>query len=247
MAWWTGFCSYLGASDFKRLNMNHCFAFGGFTVLTAGLIIPLAVSECAEPINQTHQVDAYYQEIVKRTENGDIAFFARRWTDIIRIQVHGDPNPNDLHELGRVVVELNELIAPIRLELPSADANLDLHFIPVNDFSTTLPQYKSYNPGFHWVWWDDAGTIYRAVVLISTTNLSQSARNHIIREELTQSLGFLSDSSRYPDSIFYRGWSTTTQFSELDRLIIQKHYSNPPKDLPAKDRFAAKKINRNFP
>ena len=227
--------------------MNHCFAFGRFMALATSLIIPMAASECAEPKNQNNQVDAYYQEIVKQTENGDIAFFPRRWTDQIRIQVHGDPNPDELRELVRVVAELNELVAPIRLVLIEADANLDLHFIPVNEFLKTLPQYKSYNPGFHWVWWDDAGTIYRAVVLISTTNLTQTARNHIIREELTQSLGFLNDSAKYPDSIFYRGWSTTEQFSELDRLIIHKHYSNPPKDLPAKDRFAAKKINRNFP
>lgn len=227
--------------------MNHWFAFGGFTALAAGLIFPLAASESAEPLSHTDLADAYYEEIVKQTENGDIAFFPRRWADKVRIQVHGDPNPDDLHELGRVVAELNELIAPIHLELTETDANLDLHFIPVNEFLKTLPQYKSYNPGFHWVWWDDAGTIYRAVVLISTTNLSQSARNHIIREELTQSLGFLNDSARFPDSIFYRGWSTTSRFSELDRSIIHKHYSNPPKDLPAQDRFAAKKTSRNFP
>lgn len=215
--------------------------------MAAGLFLPLAASECAEPLSHRDLADAYYQEIVKRTENGDIAFFPRRWAGNIRIQVYGDPNPEDLRELGRVVAELNELVAPFHLELTKADANLDLHFIPVNDFSKALPQYKSYNPGFHWVWWDDAGTIYQAVALISTTNLSQSARNHIIREELTQSLGFLNDSAKYPDSIFYRGWSTTTQFSELDRSIIRNHYSGQPRDLPAKDRFAAKKINRNFP
>lgn len=237
----------MGACDLKRLNMNHCFSFGGFTVLAAGLFLPLAASECAEPLSHRDLADAYYQEIVKRTENGDIAFFPRRWAGHIRIQIHGDPNPDDLFELDHVVAELNELVAPIQLELTGTDANLDLYFIPVNDFSETLSQYTSYNPGFHWVWWDDGGTIYRAVVLISTTNLSQSARNHIIREELTQSLGFLNDSAKYPDSIFYRGWSTTARFSELDRLIIQKHYSNPPNDMPAKDRFAAKKTNRNFP
>jgi len=227
--------------------MKNFIAIGGFTVLAASLVLPMAAPVYAEPITHSNTTDAYYQEIVKRTENGDIAFFARRWADNVRIQIHGDPNPDDLHELDRVVAELNELVAPIRLVLTEADANLDLHFVPVNEFSKALPQYKSYSPGFHWVWWDDAGTIYRAVVLISTTNLSQSARNHIIREELTQSLGFLNDSARYPDSIFYRGWTTTTQFSDLDRSIIHKHYLDQPKDLPAKDRFAAKKTNRNFP
>lgn len=227
--------------------MKNFFAIDSFAALATSLVLPVAAPVYAEPIARSNTTDAYYQEIAKQTENGDIAFFPRRWTDNIRIRVHGDPNPDDLHELDRVVVELNELIAPIHLELTEANANLDLHFIPVNEFSQTLPQYTSYNPGFHWVWWDDNGTIYRAVVLISTTNLSQSARNHIIREELTQSLGFLNDSARYPDSIFYRGWTTTTQFSDLDRSIIRKHYLDQPKDLPAKDRFAAKKTNRNFP
>ena len=41
---------------------------------------------------------------------------------------------------------------------------------------------------------------------------------------MTQSLGVLMDSSRYPDSIFYSGWTTVTEYSDLDRAVIRLLY-----------------------
>jgi hypothetical protein len=49
---------------------------------------------------------------------------------------------------------------------------------------------------------------------------------HVLREELTQSLGFGNDSIKYPDSIFYENFSSLTKYSELDKAIIRKHYNN---------------------
>ena len=57
--------------------------------------------------------------------------------------------------------------------------------------------------GFVYIWWDDAGAITDAVMLISTTGITPEERAHLIREELTQSLGLLNDSSQYEDSIFH--------------------------------------------
>lgn len=48
----------------------------------------------------------------------------------------------------------------------------------------------------------------------------------MIREELTQSLGLFQDSWRYPDSIFYQGWSDITAYSDLDRTTIGLLYDS---------------------
>ena len=49
-------------------------------------------------------------------------------------------------------------------------------------------------------------------------------KKHLLREELTQSLGFFNDSWLYPESIFYQGWTDVTEYSEMDKEIIKMLY-----------------------
>jgi len=52
----------------------------------------------------------------------------------------------------------------------------------------------------------------------------QVKRSHLIREELTQSLGLMDDSYAYPDSIFYQEWTATQEYSDIDRKLIEMLY-----------------------
>jgi hypothetical protein len=45
-----------------------------------------------------------------------------------------------------------------------------------------------------------------------------------ITSEITQSLGLANDSMKYPDSIFYEGYSTTQQLSKIDKEVIKMLY-----------------------
>jgi len=56
-----------------------------------------------------------------------------------------------------------------------------------------------------------------------TSNNSQ--RKHILREEITQSLGFGNDSYRYPESIFYQGWTEVHEYSDIDKEVIKMFYN----------------------
>ncbi len=49
---------------------------------------------------------------------------------------------------------------------------------------------------------------------------------HVLREELTQSLGLMNDSFKYKNSIFYQGNSEVTSYSDIDKQIIKILYSN---------------------
>jgi hypothetical protein len=51
-------------------------------------------------------------------------------------------------------------------------------------------------------------------------------QKHLLREELTQSLGLVNDSWKYKNSIFYQGWTTTTEYSDIDRELIDILYNN---------------------
>ena len=65
---------------------------------------------------------------------------------------------------------------------------------------------------------------YCFVDMIKTGNDTQTQKS-ILREEITQSLGLCNDSWKYPNSIFYQGSSTNTEFSDLDKEIIQMLYN----------------------
>ena len=65
----------------------------------------------------------------------------------------------------------------------------EIHFAPESRFALIEPNYVPTNYGFFWTNWNADGEIYWSRVLISTTDVTQQERAHLIREELTQSLG----------------------------------------------------------
>jgi hypothetical protein len=56
-------------------------------------------------------------------------------------------------------------------------------------------------------------------------NKDEESHRHLLREELTQSLGLMNDPWDYPESIFYQGWSTTTEFAPIDIYLIDLLYN----------------------
>ena len=106
----------------------------------------------------------------------------------------------------------------------SQNPNIEIHFLPESEFRLIEPNYVPLNYGFFWVNWSISGSIYHARILISTDHVTQQERSHLIREELTQSLGLMKDSYRYPDSIFYQGWTDVTRYLPIDSTVIEILY-----------------------
>ncbi|WP_433794081.1 DUF2927 domain-containing protein [Actinoplanes sp. CA-252034] len=62
-------------------------------------------------------------------------------------------------------------------------------------------------------------------MLIRSTGISESMRCHLIREELTQSMGMLQDSRKYRDSIFQADYGrATVRCSAIDKEVIRLLY-----------------------
>lgn len=165
----------------------------------------------------------YFMEVAMGSEYGSGGGTIRKWTQPVRIRIHGNPSPQDLSTVSAVVSELQELTG-LDIQLTRQAGNIDMHFAPEPQFRSIESNYRPTNMGFFWVWWDANGSINRARILISTTGVTQTERSHLIREELTQSMGLMRDSNRYRDSIFYQGWTATTEYSELDRAVISMLY-----------------------
>lgn len=167
----------------------------------------------------------YFMDVALGSEFGYWPPKIRKWNQDIFIEVKGQPTQADIQTLRQVVDELSAL-TKLNIKFTEKEkTNIEIYFVPKSEFKRIEWRYKLGNAGFFWAWWNPfTSNIYRARILISTTHLTQQARNHLIYEELTQSLGLMNDSNQYADSIFYQPWSLVTGFSDMDKAIIQLLY-----------------------
>lgn len=191
---------------------------------TTTTIAPSTTTSTTVLVSYPQAAVDYFVEIAFGPEFGGGPREIRKWTSDVEIEVHGEPNADDLITLYDVVADLNAIITTIEIRVVDGDGNVDVHFAPVSSFADIEPNYVSGNMGFFWVWWDARGSIVRSRVLVSTTGLTQQERNHIIREEITQQMGLMSDSYSYPDSVFQQAWTTTQEYSPLDEMLISMLY-----------------------
>jgi hypothetical protein len=187
-----------------------------------------------EPYIYSEEEIDYFFETVLGSEFGASEPLIHKWTDDIRINVNGIPTAEDLNTLGQVISELNDLVDDISLVLVDGRPNIEIYFTTVESFASIEPNYVPGNMGFFWIYWDSNKALYSGRILIASEEISQQERSHIIREELTQSLGIMNDSYSYEDSIFYQGWTDTLSYAPIDRTVISLLYD--PGLLPGMTR-----------
>ena len=151
-----------------------------------------------------------------------------KWNRDIKMFLHGDISKSNKKELVKVVIELNRLIYPLKIQLVkhASLANSYVFFGSVAQYNKSpLTESKlkhSYFGHFHIKTYQQE--IQRAHIYINTTESSKNRQKHIIREEITQSLGLLNDSYDYPESIFYQGYSETKSFTSIDKTLVRILY-----------------------
>lgn len=173
----------------------------------------------------------YYDEITIGSEYGLFNNRAKFMKDI-KIYVYGEKNDTLIDELNKIVKELNELIESVNIEIvkDSSVANLEIYFGSYQYLSTVRPEKfikKRIGSSFGYSFrYDHNDKILSAFSFIRTdlNSWGMELYKSTLREELTQSLGFGNDSYKYPDSVFYIYNRNTVSYSELDKLIIKKHY-----------------------
>ena len=198
--------------------------------LIPGLLV-FGVLSCSSPnevtVLQNSYTDeeiAWFTEIALEIEYGS-ANFIKKWQKDVRIKVEGNPTPADLETLSQVIDELSNLIRPINIFRVDTEPAITLYLVPRAEFKSYLPQYIEGNDGFFYVYWNGKKELSSGTILVTSENrITQLERSHLIREELTQALGLMNDSLKYPKSIFYKGWTDVQEFTALDRSIIKMLY-----------------------
>ncbi|MDA1353130.1 MAG: DUF2927 domain-containing protein [bacterium] len=178
-------------------------------------------------INVNSSTASYFKSVAFGSEFGsNSTAVIRRWNSDIRLKLHGNVTASDLDFINAAVEHLNSLTGEhITISLTDSDnANLSLYIVDKAEFSNIIPTVQPNVDGYVQVT-SRSNVIFTGKILISN-NLAGSRRNHVISEELTQSLGLLCDSLIYSDSIFYQNYSSVTQYSSEDEDIISLLYSD---------------------
>jgi hypothetical protein len=168
----------------------------------------------------------YYNEVVMSSEFEGRRTKEFKWTTDMKIYVEGEPTSELLSELDRIVTELNDIINPINITFVSnrSEANYFVYFGSYTNFAKNYPNIDKTYLKDNWGYFEaytNKGFMYVDVVRCTDT----AAQKHLIREELTQSLGLFNDSYKYPESIYYQGWTTTTEYAPIDVELIEMLYN----------------------
>ncbi len=153
----------------------------------------------------------------------------KKWNQDINIYVVGDKRDYLMSELNDIVSELNGLISTININIVDneSDANFFILFGSQQDYNNYDKEsigYTEHNQGLFIAYGREELTYSTMYVDVERTS-TQNGQKHLLREELTQSLGLCNDSYDYPESIFYQGWTETTEYTEIDKELIQMLYN----------------------
>ncbi len=181
----------------------------------------------------------FFEEVAFGTEYDDTDPVIRKWEDNINIRVEGSPTPDDLIALKATMDEINALQDAIQLQLSFFESNVIIKFVPESTFKQELTQYQPVNEGFFQAFWID-NVIYRAVVLIDSSDASTSIRSSLIREELTQAQGLMNDSHDHALSLFNDFQGFVPEYAPIDRQLIQMLYQ--PDIKPGMSRLEARAV-----
>lgn len=179
----------------------------------------------------------WLQEVLLGPEYGGDGRLCTRWTHQPTLSTYY-ANPEQSELVADLVGELNDVLAQTSIEgialLPPQDnaADIRVYFVPLARFRSLSAElgfpYSGRDHGYFWGFWDHSHRLQQAHILLATDILKGRHLRHFALEEITQSLGPMSDSAIYPDSAFYangRDGGDAQHLSALDRKALYLLYA----------------------
>ncbi|NER19115.1 DUF2927 domain-containing protein [Spongiivirga citrea] len=209
-------------------------------VVFALLALAIIVSSCADDNGNEIEVEAlttyelsvvdYFKDVALGFEFGNASEITRKWTGDMNVFVKGAQDANLLAELERIKNELNQLATDnfeMNIVDSEAGANYIIFFGNSADYVNLYPLQSNLvdsNWGLFSIFWNGNQQLNGGHMYIDIERANEQEQKHLLREELTQSLGLAKDSPEYDDSIFQQEWTRTNEYAQIDRDIIKLLY-----------------------
>jgi hypothetical protein len=214
------------------------FSFSRKYLVLIALVVLSVVSSVANNENpkksalseQQKSVITYFQEVALGFEFGNTTAVTRKWATDMKVFVAGAPNAESIKELNKIISEINTLANDgfkIAVVSNKEDSNLTLFFGSKAGYAELFPKEAHLlkgSSGLCTISWNSKNQIVRGHIFVKNENISVIEQRHVIREELTQALGFGKDSPRYMESIFQSSFTTPTEYSAIDKELIKLLY-----------------------
>ena len=206
-----------------------CLSSSFFGHVRKILSFPLKVRVRNSMITKREVIN-YFQEIALGFEFGSASKITRKWTDTMRIFVGGQGSDDLLLELDQIMNEINTLATDgffISKVPDSLSSNYYIFLGSADEYAAMYPSLSNLvktNWGLFSIRYNGAGQLYRGYMYVDIHRADQIEQRHLLREELTQSLGLGNDSSKYTESIFQTKWTRTNAYSDIDRELIRLLY-----------------------
>lgn len=150
----------------------------------------------------------------------------RKWTEDIKIFVPDTTYSELMNELEQIIDEINDLSSTIKLQrvYSQSESNYIVFFgnanTYVNQYEGKAANWVTNNYGLFFTYWDDF-EIFRGTMYVDVTRTEGiDCQKHLLREELTQSLGLMNDTNGYENSVFHQQFTCTNQYAEIDKVLI---------------------------
>jgi hypothetical protein len=193
----------------------------------------------------------YFKEVALGFEFSNESKITRRWEGNMKLFIGGKPTPALLAETNRIVGEINDLATNefnVEVVSDSLQSNFYIFFGSGNSYAAIFPAQSSFvasNWGLFSVSYPSSGVLFKGHMYVDINRANLIEQKHLLREELTQSLGLARDSDLYPESIFQQSFSTkTTEYAPIDKDLIRLLYH--PKMKVGLDRDQVDKLLRDI-
>ncbi len=180
---------------------------------------------------QQKEVVSYFKEVALGFEFGNASAITRKWDTNVKLFVGGNPTTELLTELELIVSEINALTTDgqtLEIVADQAASNFFVFFGSGDAYADIYPSQSGLvaaNFGLFSISWNAANFFTSGQMYVDIFRANLTEQKHLLREELTQSLGLAKDSTRFEDSIFQQSFATkTTTYSAIDRELIRLLY-----------------------
>lgn len=191
-------------------------------------------SDSGHKIIADQETTEYFEEVTLKNElNSSVKRSPNKYKTDVKIYMSGNYQQFMLDEVNRVIDDLNNLIDPIDFSIVQDrdESNMVIYFGDYKSFISRNPEMGNISDvktcdGFFRTKSNRIDGITSSKIFINLPRQdSEMDTKDVIREEITQSLGFYNDSWKYPNSCFYQGSNLVTEYSQMDIKLIKLLYN----------------------
>jgi len=169
-------------------------------------------------------------ELTKVDSSGNASKITRKWDGEMKVFIGGEPSLELLAEFEKIRDEINELASDgfeVTVVNDSLQSNYYIFFGTGTKYAELFPDESTLvnsNWALFYVFWNSQNQFSSGHMYVDISRADLIIQKHLLREELTQSLGLAIDSPRYIGSIFQSAWTSTIEYAPIDKDLIRLLY-----------------------